>query len=398
MKFPSLNKERQANDWSYVGEGNQNLVVRYVGSDRAFIGKVLRVIKSNDKNKHVNRQTLLLQKEFMDKVVRPLLGKEYVLDLQPVATGEQFLAQLAANVQSARPSSRLETEIITDAPVSFIMTDLTQMWPGKPTLTFELKPKWGFKPSCGTVTEIKLLYCRFCMHSHLRDTKPNGYCPMDLYSESTSMVHKALDVLLRTSPQEKTLKISINGQNISLIEADPDAEYKRLLGIASQQALLLEILKAIVIQDPILPLLKTLQADLDSLDVENILPLYQQQQDNIEADIDTFAEVVENYKKRILHPDTPTTDIQRVLEYVLSMTFKDCSIMINVIPATAVSRHKSITLDNGLMFHYDVKVIDTDLKKLDKIPYWYELDQNIVNFALETRFSKASACFSNKRS
>lgn len=101
---------------------------------------------------------MLSQKEFVDRVIRPLLGKEYVLELvrrdswlisilrltvilckQPIATSESFLGRLAANVQSARPSSRLKTEIITDAPVSFIMADLTQIWPGEPTLTFELK-------------------------------------------------------------------------------------------------------------------------------------------------------------------------------------------------------------------------------------------------------------------
>ncbi|KAL9538619.1 hypothetical protein MBANPS3_010795 [Mucor bainieri] len=399
MMNPSpLTKACQANDWIYVGEGNQNLVVRYMGSDKAFIGKVLRVVKSNDKNKHADEQTLLSQKQFVDRVVRPLLGEEYVLDLQPISTGEPFLNQLATNVQSARPSSRLKTKIITDAPLSFMMTDLTQMWPGEPTLTYELKPKWGFKPSCDTVTAIKQLYCRFCMHSHLRDTELDGYCPMDLYSESPTLIHKALDVLLRTSPQEKTLRVSINGQGTSLTEVDPDAEYKTLLGIASQQSLLIEILQAILIQDPILLILKTLQADLDSLDVENILPLYEQQQNNIKVDIDTFAEVVDNYKKRLLYPDTPVTDTQRVLEYVLSMTFKDCSIMINVAPATATraSKSKSITLNNGPMLQYDVKVIDTDLKKIDKIPYWHELDQSIVNYAIETGFSRTNACFFNK--
>lgn len=220
---------------------------------------------------------------------------------------------------------------------------------------------------------------------------------MDLYSESSELIDKALDVLLRTSPQEKTLKVSINGYDTSLFEADPDAEYKALLDIASHQSLLPEILKTILIQDPILLILKTLQADLDSLDVENILPLYQQQRDRIEVDIDTFAKVVDNYKRRTLHPHTPTTNIQRVLEFVLSMTFKDCSIMINVTPATKETPgHKSITISNGLTFQYDVKVIDTDLKKLDKIPYWYELDQNIVNYAIETEFSRATTCFSNK--
>lgn len=44
MNYPPLNKEHQANDWIYVGEGNQNLVVRYVGSEKAFVSRYLSTL------------------------------------------------------------------------------------------------------------------------------------------------------------------------------------------------------------------------------------------------------------------------------------------------------------------------------------------------------------------
>lgn len=37
MMYPLLSRASQAKDWTYVGEGNQNLVVRYVGSEKAFV-------------------------------------------------------------------------------------------------------------------------------------------------------------------------------------------------------------------------------------------------------------------------------------------------------------------------------------------------------------------------
>lgn len=40
MNCTSLNKAIQANDWTYVGEGNQNLVVRYTGSDESFVSNI----------------------------------------------------------------------------------------------------------------------------------------------------------------------------------------------------------------------------------------------------------------------------------------------------------------------------------------------------------------------
>lgn len=230
------------------------------------------------------------------------------------------------------------------------------------------------------------------MHSHFRKTQLNGYCPLDLYSDNPSLLHNALDILLKKAPLEKTLRVSINGTCTSLTNADPDTEYRSLLKINSQDELLPKILKAILIQDPILLKLKTLQADFDELDVEKIMPLYQQLE-NIDADNDLFAKVVDKYKKRKQDSNTPITDLQRILEYVLSMTFKDCSIMINVIPKRGkVLNHKLVALRNGLIFYYDIKVIDTDLKKVDKIPYWYKLDQTIVKHAIETCFTKERAC------
>ncbi|KAI8645260.1 inositol-pentakisphosphate 2-kinase [Parasitella parasitica] len=391
MNYPPLHNEIQADDWTYVGEGNQNLVVKYTGLSEAFSGKVLRLVKGNSKIKHVDEQALLLQKAFVDRVVGPLLGKEYITSMEPVSTSELFLSRLAANIRNSRPSKRLETEIIADAPVSFVMADLTQIWPGSPTLTFELKPKWGFKPSSDTVAKIKSMYCRYCMHSHMRQINLNGYCPLDLYSQNPPSLLKALDVLLKKAPVEKTLKVSINGEYTSLTSRDPDAEYKSLLDIRWREPLLTQILCAILLQDPILPKLKTLQADLDELDVENILPLYLQL-DNVQADIDSLIKVMENYKRRKLDTNTPITNVQRVLEYVLSMTFKDCSIMINVVPVKEEAQdNKIVTLDNGLIFNYDIKVIDTDLKSLSKIPYWHELDRSIAVHAMKTGFSKDRA-------
>lgn len=230
------------------------------------------------------------------------------------------------------------------------------------------------------------------MHSHFRKTKLNGYCPLDLYSDTSSLLCNAVDILLKKAPLEKTLRVFINGKFTSLNNADPDTEYKSVLQIDSQDELLPRILEAILIQDPILRKLKTLQADFDELDVEKIMPLYQQL-GNIDTDNDLFAKVVDKYKKQQQGSNAPKTDLQRMLEYVLSMTFKDCSLMINVIPKrNKTLNHKFIALRNGLIFYYDIKVIDTDLKKVDKIPYWYELDQIIVKHAIETCFTKERAC------
>jgi hypothetical protein len=44
--------------------------------------------------------------------------------------------------------------------------------------------------------------------------------------------------------------------------------------------------------------------------------------------------------------------------------------------------------DRWLSTTYSVKVIDLDLKPIDRVEYWYELDQTIVKHAVQTQFKR----------
>lgn len=171
----SLSKQDDADHWEYVGEGNLNLVVRYIGDNQIYVsflfflyfcsiinfliykkGKVLRVIKNSENKQCPNQDTMAFQKQFSEKVIQSLLGKEYVvlmvktkkkvvvtylfIPLQsPVSTSIAFLQRLAAQVEPFRPAFRTDKQIIVESPVSFLLNDLTQVWPNSPTMTFELK-------------------------------------------------------------------------------------------------------------------------------------------------------------------------------------------------------------------------------------------------------------------
>jgi inositol-pentakisphosphate 2-kinase len=67
-----------------------------------------------------------------------------------------------------------------------------------------------------------------------------------------------------------------------------------------------------------------------------------------------------------------------MLSYVLSATFKDCSLIIPFNPDLADSEN------NG------IKVIDLDIKSVDRIPGWLKLDERIVKeyARLDTRMRK----------
>ncbi|KAI8967025.1 inositol-pentakisphosphate 2-kinase [Mycotypha africana] len=394
LSYPSLNTLEDAQDWSYVGEGNQNIVVRYIGSNVIFRRKVLRIAKTHH-NPHdsVDDADVIFQLKFIEDVIKPLIGNEYVIHMVPVKTTETFLAALAQRIEQYRPAHRLKGQILVRAPTSFLMQDLTQLWtrPTLPTIkdaqinpeitkntdafTIELKPKWGFKPSASNIHSIKTKYCRFCMHAHMRKFDIHAYCPLDLYSNDQKRLKKALDALLdQPILRQKTLKITPQQSNF---ERDK----------------LQDILLNILLKDPILCKLKNLQKKLDSVDIENIIKLYKPGI-TIGNDIRPWKVAIANYINR---QSTENSVEEKLYKYVLSMTFKDCSIMINVATTTQAdieenSEVKYVTIGTGNLYKYDVKLIDIDLKKIEKIPHWYELDKSIVQYAVDTKFSKKSPC------
>jgi inositol-pentakisphosphate 2-kinase len=63
---------------------------------------------------------------------------------------------------------------------------------------------------------------------------------------------------------------------------------------------------------------------------------------------------------------SPSNLRYHMLSYVLSATFKDCSLIIPLNPYPADSEN------NG------IKVIDLDIKSVERIPGWLKLDKKIV--------------------
>lgn len=236
------------------------------------------------------------------------------------------------------------------------------------------------------------------MHSHLRAIPTNNFCPLDLYSADRSRVQKALNVLFTEKSLNKTLSISVNGKKIA---SGDDIDQPFLPTFTNNNSELLQgILANIILQDPVLQTIKQLQIHLDELDVEGIFSLCQQNKDLLRLvtdDICIWKGVVDLYQKRRQNNlifftgdvRNPEEQKQKIYEFILSMIFKDCSIMINVTSSIATNAgDKIITLADGISFRYDVKVIDTDLKRIEKIPYWFELDQSIVKHATATNFEK----------
>lgn len=226
-----------------------------------------------------------------------------------------------------------------------------------------LQPKWGFLPSSEYIAkenkEMKSRVCRFCMHSWLKHRRDTQYCPLDLYSMKNDRMKRALQALAQEPQHDKF-----------------NASYPR---DSDRQLDPIQVSLAVLQKEPVLPRLAYLQRRLDALDVEGILPLYEKHK--VESwpvhDIELWKQVVRDM-------DSPEkTDRQRVLEFVLSMTFKDCSVFISICESES-----TIDLEDGSRLPYHIKVIDLDMKKISKLRYWYDLDQRIVKHAIQHQLNK----------
>ncbi|KAG0800290.1 hypothetical protein G6F22_002380 [Rhizopus arrhizus] len=343
-------------EWCYVGEGNANIVMRYIGSEQKLKGKVLRVKKEQE----FTKQAALFSQQFIEKVVTRLLGKEYVVHYEMVHVTQDFLSSLANSIELNRPSFRLKKKVNCNSTAAILLKDLTQQWYPNSAFTFELKPKWGFKSYSRSIKDhkVKESHCRYCMHSHYRKLMIGEYCPLDLYSRDAPRVKRAIHALIKNPHLEKTLKIFCGHGDNNLFLKD------------NQET----ILEMIIIQDPILTKLQTLQRQLDSLDIEDIMSIYGKYSHQLqEPDIATWEKTVKYYETRSDDSD----EMQQLYEYVLSMTFKDCSILINIRQTNEEKKDVKYIQYKGIYVEYDIKVIDVDAKSIHKVPYWFELDQTI---------------------
>lgn len=139
-----------------------------------------------------------------------------------------------------------------------------------------------------------------------------------------------------------------------------------------------------ILSSPTLQVLKTLQRRLDALDIEGLHKFYNsvhhtglQVSENMdeayqglsspEPTLEVWTTFVDRYLSDSFSPTEETVTVQHLeyytLAYLLSATFKDCSIIVRFAPNSS----------NTHLF-----AIDLDPKPLKHLKKWYDLDQKIV--------------------
>ncbi|GJE89480.1 inositol-pentakisphosphate 2-kinase [Phanerochaete sordida] len=406
-------------DWKYISEGGSSIVFSYVGpAHDSFGGTALRLRKAL-LSSPLDSPSLVIPPvddpddpaiAFQHGVVARVLPEEYLPRLEAVQVSRAWLEELAVLAETQRPTERRAKDTIDlQRTRAVLATDLV----GGRVVAVEIKPKWGFLPSpthlAPGTAPVKTTTCRFCMHAQVRgardaDADPaHAYCPLDLFSGEPDRVRTALcalwDTWVSSSGTTNNLRVFVHGHMVR-----PDATPTSIEALAAQLGLageftLYTVRDAFVArvlpllrETSVLRLLANLQRTLDPLDIEGLALLwsraYASQEPGIalqtqspddgapdasplgaglsDPTIDDWKEFLDVYFAKNAqmdhdHPDAADLKYYCVA-YLLSATFKDCSLILRI-PEDGAG---SITL------------IDLDVKPISRLAKWQQLDKEIV--------------------
>ncbi|CAA6665376.1 unnamed protein product [Spirodela intermedia] len=414
-----------AEEWAYRGEGAANLVLGYCGSSPGLRGQgVVRepgspVLTSHERIlwKDVDKIGECTSKDIAGQlyalhVMSPLLGAEHVDPGMHVAVSEEFLRSVEKNILDNRPSWRVDAARVNTLCDSALLMSDHSFFP-RGTLNedlcvaIEIKPKCGFLPFSKFIkreTIVKTRVTRFKMHQVLKLHEGqiswlSEYDPLDLFSGSRDRMNQAIRALFHC-PQNN-FRVFFNGSLVfgalgggmdkdvvNDISHEKNEAFENMLKTVIQEEhtqhvqSFLELVGDAIFNSGIIDRLLEVQK-LDIFDIEGAIHAYY----NI---ISQPCLICQNLNDADLlnrcssiHSLSLEESLKIVRGYLIATTAKDCSIMVSFRP-----RQRNVTSDfgsvflksTGQTFDYKAYFIDLDMKHFRKMPYYYELDQKIVEF------------------
>ncbi|GAA0183646.1 kinase [Lithospermum erythrorhizon] len=430
-----LQAEDDASEWSYRGEGAVNLVLSYSGNSQDFIGKVLRIPKvprndSDHENGHSGLNTLecilwrdsqdlvlaptreVAEQLYVKHVMCPLLGPEHVDAGVPVYASREFLEAVERNVLCQRPSWRVDAAKVNALNDFVILMSDHSVFPRRIikealSISVELKPKCGFLPTSEFIAKgnaIKRSVTRFRMHQALKllqgkISQKSEYNPLDLFSGSKNRVQKAINNLFIT-PQNN-FRVFLNGSLIFGGLGGGAEKTNFVVGEAFEEALkhvimvedgmhtkyFLELVADAVFKSELLNQLLEVQK-LDTVDIEGAIHAYYNIIGQPCAVCRDRNESELSKRCSMLHSLPLDESLKIVRDYLISATAKDLSMIISFRPrekGDPESPYEVVFLKpTAQSFDFKASFIDLDMKPLEKMEYYYKLDQQIVRCYAQT--------------
>ncbi|KAG5439049.1 hypothetical protein PCANB_002382 [Pneumocystis canis] len=201
------------NDWTYLSEGNQNVIFKYIGNDSSFINKVLRI-----KKMHHSISTSENLK-FMQKVIMPLFQKpfdRYILLIEPILLEFTVLKKFNIDLIQKYKRKKKFSNTLLDIHETHAML-LKNLSSDFSKNIIEFKPKW-LTQSISAPKGWKS--CRTCALRRFRGNMTKNdirYCPLDLASGNQVRIQKSLRAILMENQIHNKLNLSLYFQQSPLI-------------------------------------------------------------------------------------------------------------------------------------------------------------------------------------
>ncbi|KIK57726.1 hypothetical protein GYMLUDRAFT_262897 [Collybiopsis luxurians FD-317 M1] len=399
MSFSTdISANTRPDDWNYLSEGASTAVFTYSGSESQFQDKVLRVRKDDGTTAQDETASLLFQEE----IVPRLIPEKHLVTAEPVFVSKAWLQTLSIICAALRPAWRKDN-IDLSRNQALLVPNLVAS-----PVSVEIKPKWSFLKGKSPQT------CRYCMHALTRGWI-TSYCPLDLFSSSSERVAKAIyglyDAWAGGAATQNNFRLFVGGEKVPPNNLFSALQKHGILPPAVSESgirdIFVETLQTSLLNFEFSTLLKTLkqlQWTLDGSGIEGLAMVWE------EVHSQSYSPVKPSFGKGFPQP-TPADwqafvteylegehGVQRkrtgaeklryhILSYLLSATFKDCSIII-MLPGLLDKTSPESS------FPSRITLVDLDPKPIERLQKWLDQNREILQDydGLVSRETKRKIC------
>lgn len=305
-----------ASEWSFLAEGGQHLVCRYIGLTDSLQGMLLRFRKCSGECIAQRNQHSQLDAAYQELVVTPLFAAdaEYIVNYSNVLVPSEFVDEIAAAIESIRPHSRkrlplrlpaehtaVSVQLLRDAsvlsePSEHVISSLAFSDNQLRTIAhkenyekywaFDIKVKSGIQSTSPFVPATRSVKRQFGRYSLMQCTKRailnrggvlNGdilwdpkalspYNPADLCSGDYKRIRSALQALV-VSPQNNLKAFAKANLVYSSVSDNWDKACQLMASGPYAEGIVLESATAVLCTEQVLPILQRIQM-IDILEAE----------------------------------------------------------------------------------------------------------------------------------
>jgi hypothetical protein len=388
-----------ADNWTYISEGNANVVLRFWNKDTNSEPEILRIPKVSEASPREEIHARVEQNRLVEHFMFPVFSKRLTLSEQRIVEGFSLSESDIESLNIVRPPFRLhkKNKLISDIPL-FPVVQPDLMWLDSPnTLSVEIKPKWGFLPVGRRVSPLRASVPQFTLlqKKKLREDiipESSEYNPLDLFSREESRFLVAIRALIRNP--ENNFQVYMRGKKVYGGFSSLRGEAYREQLNTDQDVLKTVVSEAFSIRKA--PDLETLSAVLGkplfeaskeslerimqvqklcTVDIEDgIVDIFE----DVRAHVEDWPQIPEDeitaFRDQIIdmlegrapipdrEPRTTTEKISLIRRFLLSATARDCSFMVTMTDSGA--KHRT-------------KILDTDFKGKERIDGYHKLAKEL---------------------